>query len=508
METPLPDTFTQYPDLIFMRRALQRCKGFGLYFARCNAPSLRTELVATLKSALTTPIIELTLQPDNDIFIDVQMAQLLENAPADAIVFIYDIEKLFNLENRDVIQELNWRRGLYGRMAHPVVFWLPEFILVELFNHASDFMDWRSGVYEFSLSQAEQQNLLSSTWQSASENFVEQLSLPEKQRWISQLQNLLAELEGEQSTTKSQLLNRLGQLYDSLGKYDNALTCFQQNLSIQQDIGEKQGEGATLNNLATTAHAKGDYDTALTYLTQSLKISQDIGDKQGEGVTLNNLSQIYKAKGDYDTALTYLTQSLKIQQDIGDKKGEGTTLNNLATTAHAKGDYDTALTYLTQSLKISQDIGDKQGEGVTLNNLSQIYKAKGDYDTALTYLTQSLKIQQDIGDKKGEGTTLNNLATTAHAKGDYDTALTYLTQSLKIQQDIGDRKGESATLFNMGHIHRQNNEQELAMKAWRQSYQIAKQIGATQALAALEKLSQQLGGKGLNFWEQLQPLQN
>ncbi|MCP4288681.1 MAG: tetratricopeptide repeat protein, partial [Gammaproteobacteria bacterium] len=37
----------------------------------------------------------------------------------------------------------------------------------------------------------------------------------------------------------------------------------------------------------------GDYDTALDYLKQSLAIQQEIGDKSGEGTTLNNMSQIY-----------------------------------------------------------------------------------------------------------------------------------------------------------------------------------------------------------------------
>jgi tetratricopeptide (TPR) repeat protein len=73
----------------------------------------------------------------------------------------------------------------------------------------------------------------------------------------------------------------------------------------------------------------GDYDTALKYLKQSLAIQQEIGDKSGEGTTLNNISQIFKARGDYDTALKYLKQSLTIQQEIGDNAGLCATLFNI-----------------------------------------------------------------------------------------------------------------------------------------------------------------------------------
>jgi tetratricopeptide (TPR) repeat protein len=73
----------------------------------------------------------------------------------------------------------------------------------------------------------------------------------------------------------------------------------------------------------------GDYDTALSYLKQSLAIQQEIGDKSGEGATLNNISQIFKARGDYDTALSYLKQSLAITQEIGDVAGLCATLFNI-----------------------------------------------------------------------------------------------------------------------------------------------------------------------------------
>jgi tetratricopeptide (TPR) repeat protein len=506
-ESSKTDNFALYPELKHLLRALQMCQGFGLYFARCNTVSLRNDLVATLKAKLNKPIIELALNPENDIFIDAQMTELLANASDDAVVFIYDLEKLFYLKDRHVIQELNWRRGFYGRSNHPIVFWLPEFLLAEIVNEAPDFADWRSGLYEFSLSQSEQLDLMDSTWQSANENFVEQLSLSEKQRWIVNLQNLLAELaEQGPSNTKGDLLNRLGLLYKSLGDYGRALLCYQQALQISQGIGDKQGEGVRLNNISQIYDAQGDYDTALQYLTQALQVSQDIGDKKGEGTILNNLSGIAHTKGDDDTALHYLMQSLQISQDIGDKQGEGVRLNNISLIYDAQGDYGTALHYLAQALQIRQDIGDKQGEGVTLNNLATIAHTKGGYGTALQYLAQSLQISQGIGDKQGEGTSLNNISQIYMAQGDYDTALPYLTQALQISQNIGDKSGECVALINIGHIHHQHNEQPQAQSTWLKAYKIAKQIGSAQELQALDKLAKKLGGEGLAYWEALSQL--
>jgi len=313
----LDANFTQHPRLKNLLRAMQRCRYFGLYFTRCNTPSLRDELVTSLKSALDKPIIELTIDPENDIYIDAQVAQLMETAPDDAIVFIYNLESLFYLKERYLMNELNWRREHYGRIEHPIVFWLPEFLITEIFNHAPDFADWYSGVYEFSLSAPEKNTLTLKAWDSVSETMFDSLSLEEKQRWIINLKNLLAELEGEQTKTRSDLMNRLGQLYDALGKYDKALEYYQQALKLFQTLKDKKGEGATLNNLSQIYDAKGDYDTALRYLEDSLKILQEVGDKSGECVTLFNLANIYKQKGNNERALVTWRKAYQIAKKIG-----------------------------------------------------------------------------------------------------------------------------------------------------------------------------------------------
>ncbi|WP_146066587.1 tetratricopeptide repeat protein, partial [Candidatus Venteria ishoeyi] len=155
--------------------------------------------------------------------------------------------------------------------------------------------------------------------------------------------------EAEDKRTCAEALGQTGKQYHHLGDYDTALDTLKKSLLIQQEIGDKSGEGTTLNNISQIYDARGDYDTALDYLKKSLRIQQEIGDKSGEGTTLNNISQIFQARGDYDTALDTLKKSLLIRQEIGDKSGEGRTLNNMATTAHARGDYDTALDTLKKS---------------------------------------------------------------------------------------------------------------------------------------------------------------
>jgi tetratricopeptide (TPR) repeat protein/GTPase SAR1 family protein len=154
--------------------------------------------------------------------------------------------------------------------------------------------------------------------------------------------------------------NVLGLINKMFGKNDAALSYFEKELLIEQEKGDRQGEGTTLNNIGLIHHARGDYDTALRYFEQSLEIIRDIADRNCENSTLNNISQIYKVRGDFDTALRYLNQSLEISRDIEDRKVEGLTLNNIGTIYQALGNYKNALRYIKQSLEIRLEILDRQ----------------------------------------------------------------------------------------------------------------------------------------------------
>jgi tetratricopeptide (TPR) repeat protein len=188
---------------------------------------------------------------------------------------------------------------------------------------------------------------------SASDNLSDKLSiLP----YYQSLLDIFAKIN-YQDKRVGEFENRLGLLHDSLGEYDDAMKHYQQSLKIQQEIGDRNGEGTTLNNISQIYDARGDYTTALQYLEKSLKIHQEIGDRNGEGATLNNISQIYNARGDYTTALHYLEKSLKIRQEIGDKSGMCATLFNMGHIYVVKDEVQEALGAWVKAYQIAKPMG-------------------------------------------------------------------------------------------------------------------------------------------------------
>lgn len=504
--------FQRYPDLKRLRQSLQRTgEEFALFFVECNLPVLRNELAAALAQDITPqPVrIDLSLFSSDTQHLDELIA--LQVKGTQGPIFLFGLEQWLPTLSGDkllsTVQQINWRRNRYAGLQRPLVIWLPRYAMDKLAESTPDFYDWYSGIFVFQASAElqiqEEGNSLETILSGDGIHAADRLSQKEKKHWMHTLHELL-QGHTQEDAGRASLLGNLALLMNSMGDYDQALAKYQKALSIQQEIGDKKGEGVTLNNISQIHDARGDYETALDLLQQSLAIRREIGDKSGEGATLNNISQIHMARGDYDSAVDLLQQSLTICREIGNKEGEGATLNNMAINAHARGDYDTALDFLNQSLSIRREIGDKSGEGATLNNMSAIAHARGDYDTALNFQQQSLAIQKEIGDKKGEGTTLNNISQIHKASGDYTTALNFLQQSLAIRREIGDTAGLCATLFNMGHIHWQNTEPDKAMDRWIEAYQVAKRINLAQALNELKKLAGEIGlSGGLEGWEKL-----
>ena len=271
-------------------------------------------------------------------------------------------------------------------------------------------------------------------------------------------------------------LNNIALVYYAQGRYEAALTFFEEALVIRRDVGDRAGVGATFNNIGLVYAAQGRYEAALTIYEEALAIRRDVDDRAGEGDTLNNIAGVYYAQGRYEAALTTYEEALTISREVGDRAGEGTTLNNIAAVYYAQRRYEAALTTYEEALAIRHDVGDQSGEGTTLSNIALVYYAQGRYEAALTTYEEALAIRRDVGDRAGEATTLNNIALVYQAQGQYEAALKTNEEALVIVRDVGDRVGEGTTLNNLGTIYHAQERNLDAIQYYEQAVAVFESI--------------------------------
>ncbi|MFH1025067.1 MAG: glycosyltransferase, partial [Nitrospirota bacterium] len=100
------------------------------------------------------------------------------------------------------------------------------------------------------------------------------------------------------------MLNKLGESYNSLGRYDEAIAVFKKSIAINPHIAE------TYKNIGISYFDKGMFDEAMIEFEKSIAINTHIAD------THNNLGMAYYVKGLLDKAISEYTKALAIEPDF------------------------------------------------------------------------------------------------------------------------------------------------------------------------------------------------
>ncbi len=402
-------------ELQELAHALELGEGFVLHFVVCNTPALYPQLLESVRAKTSVPIYPFTIPRDLDGLIDVWLSEQVRDLPSNAVIFLYGLADLLAapkqdetgyLKRHNILQQLNWQRNAYQRLQRTLVVWVRTDAMRLIALYASDFYDWRTGVFEYHPPQEQrheiiQQNLVGfdREWSA-----LHGLSLVEKQRWLGTLQGLIDELATATTPAEQQMLAKLlddqGGLYFSLGEYELAKPCFEKALIIRERIFGRnhQDVAETLNNLAVLYESQEQYKQALPLYQEALKIREQVLGKlhSDYAQSLNNLAGLYESQGQYEQALPLYQEALKIDEQVyGRNHPEvATDLNNLAYLYDSQGQYEQALPLYQEALKIREQVLGKlhPGYAQSLNNLAGLYDSQGQYEQALLLYQEALRI--------------------------------------------------------------------------------------------------------------------
>jgi tetratricopeptide (TPR) repeat protein len=242
---------------------------------------------------------------------------------------------------------------------------------------------------------------------------------------------------------------------------------------------EKWKFAAAFIDLGNIYEQLGEYPQAIKILQQALVIEREIGNRQGEAAALGNLGITYEHTGQYQQAVECNRQQLAIAREIGDREEEAKALNNLGNVCYWLGQFQESIDYQRQKVKVLQNIGDYRDEAITLGNLGIAYRALGEYQKAIECHEQQLKIARGIGYRSVEARALDGLGVAYNCLEQYQQGIECFQQSLVIAREINDRGVEVISLTNLGNAYSLLGQQQLrqAIQPYQQAIQIAEQIG-------------------------------
>jgi CHAT domain-containing protein/lipopolysaccharide biosynthesis regulator YciM len=275
----------------------------------------------------------------------------------------------------------------------------------------------------------------------------------------------------------------LGNTYYSLNEYYRAINCHQKALVLAQDTRNNLEEALALGNLGNVYCSLGQYLKAIEYHQQALLIFQALGDRLGEVNSLGNLGIAYSSLSQYSKALESYHKVLAAFREQGNVYGENIALGNLGNVYYDLGDYKKAIECHQSVLASARSLWDFQGEADSLNNLGNVYYSLGQYQEAIEHYQSSLIIANQTGDRQRQFNALNNLGIIYNSWGQYTKAIEHYQQSLAIAQKIGNRRGEAGALNNIASVYDFLGQYIKAIEYFKLSLKIEQEIGNRQGEA-------------------------
>lgn len=300
-------------------------------------------------------------------------------------------------------------------------------------------------------------------------------------------------LPEESKKKRASYMHETGDDLASMGSDSEALSLYEQSLSIYKEIDNRYGKIKNLRDISKIYSTRGDDNIALEYMDQLLGIYKKMGYRDGEIETLSKIILMYQW-GDYDTALKYLKQLVDISREEGDQY-ERILRHNIMKSLPRD---NTALKYMDQLLSIYRETGDQKKEINTLEFLAETAVAAGDFTTEVRYLEQLLSIYREMGDQDREIKILNDMLDTAfmtsYAKLDFNnaTVIKYGEQLLTIYRKTGDREGEIKCGEQLLSMYRETGDREKEIEMIQSLVQIAAIMGADDNYATFFKYQEQL----------------
>ena len=134
-----------------------------------------------------------------------------------------------------------------------------------------------------------------------------------------------------------QALNDLGLAVHYMRRYDEAVNCYDEAITLARELGHRSGEAATVINAALAHVHSGRADRAVTACESALELLGDIGDRAGTAYALYVLGLALHEQRRYDEALARYRDSLAVSRSLGVRDREAYTLYRMAETLRVTG---------------------------------------------------------------------------------------------------------------------------------------------------------------------------
>jgi tetratricopeptide (TPR) repeat protein len=189
-----------------------------------------------------------------------------------------------------------------------------------------------------------------------------------------------------------------GLLDSKQGEYADASYRFEESLELFRELGNKRGIAASLTQLAGTLFVSlGNQEMVYPLLKEGLSLDREVGDKEGMAVASLLLGWVALKQGDKATARSRIEESLTLYREMEHREGMAEALCMLGKVEAARGDYAFARSLYEESLAIAREIGDRELLATGLEGLASAVAAQDEPGWAVRLWGAAEALRETIG---------------------------------------------------------------------------------------------------------------
>jgi len=231
---------------------------------------------------------------------------------------------------------------------------------------------------------------------------------------------------------KLDLLVSAGSLYESLGKYEDALDCYlgaltasKRELTPHDKAEIELKAGMMFCGLAEWAGAEKCLASALDAFTSS-------GCKGGAVSALTQLGRVYYQQGKHHTAKKYIDRGMSLANEIGDEKTMADLLNMMGLSFALAGEQGNSLCSFQDALVSYQKIYDFRGVAEVYHNMARVNIRQGRTSDAASCCDKSLLMCEKVSNYALMPFVLLTKAEIAWEEEDYLACASFLHRGMEL----------------------------------------------------------------------------
>ncbi len=195
------------------------------------------------------------------------------------------------------------------------------------------------------------------------------------------------------------LYNRLGSVYDQIGKTEESFAAHNKALKLFELLDDMAGTAVIYNNIHGYYTRQGDYFRGLEYLKKSLDIDLKTGNLLGYAIATYNVGLTLQQLGNIEQAETQYYEYLKINSQINNRLGNGYGNWGLGQLAVERNELAKAKKYFDSAFEIFKELGSKILEMNVSLSIVDYYIIKGDYEEAYRLWAKVYEDAQKINNR-------------------------------------------------------------------------------------------------------------